>query len=131
MAQTHFPGSIVAHKDNYEERIIERATRPSTQERNNLTKILTFIKIKWVIYTFGFHKSSMLDGNIPVPLQKKGEKTIVIIKCLFRGSLAWSHIPSEWRSFTVILIQMADKRKQDELKCFRPRKEKRIDTLKR
>lgn len=121
LARNHFPDCRIQEDgdENADWTLLGRKERPEEVDWTVANKIISYEVIDWAIQSFKPYKSPGEDGIFPALLQQGRKILIPYLVKLFRASLAWGYIPSNWSKVKVIYIPKAG-RVEPHPKSFRP-----------
>lgn len=83
-------------------------------------EIFTFSRVVNAVRSFQPYKSAGVDGIFPALLQSGEVVLIPSLMKIFKASLRFNYIPSNWRLVRVIFIPKPGKRDKTNPKSFRP-----------
>ena len=67
-------------------------------------RVVSYNKLKWVIFSFHPYKSPGIDGIMSIMLQQGYELLAGKLLMLLRASLALGYIPVKWRHARLVFI---------------------------
>ncbi|XP_044745139.1 uncharacterized protein LOC123307003 [Coccinella septempunctata] len=110
MADTHFPDHVLIDSASAEEgNFTSRLKRPSKECWKFVNKLVTASVVRRAVLSFLPYKAPGDDEIFPALLQHGLEFLMSYLIRLFRSSLAWNFIPSNWRKVKVVYIPKAGK----------------------
>ena len=81
--------------------------------------VISYDRLKWVVFSFQPYKSLGIDGIMPIMLQQGFELLVGKLLMLLRASLALRYIPMSWRHIRVVFIPKPGK-PVSQAKSLRP-----------
>jgi len=71
--------------------------------------VISYDKLKWVVFSFQPYKSPGIDGIMSIMLQQGFELLAGKLMMLLRASLALGYIPMSWRHIRVVFTPKSGK----------------------
>jgi hypothetical protein len=113
---THFPNSGVTHES--------AAPAPALLVRSPdwrlATRVVTYRRVEWAIYSFAPFKSPGVDGIFPALLQQAREVVIPYLVRIFLACLPTGYVPAMWRQVKVVFIPNPGRHSYSGPRDYRP-----------
>jgi hypothetical protein len=120
--RVHFPGSEIIPEPSggWNGLELEFPKWKGSREDWAVSKrVISYDKLKWVVFSFQPYKSPGIDGIMPIMLQQGFELLAGKLLTLLRASLALGYIPMSWRHVRVVYIPKSGKT-LSQTKSLRP-----------